>query len=397
MKVLLRHSLLIIVLLSISFPGAAQKVGIQFFEGTFQEALEEAKSAGKPLFVDAYTSWCGPCKLMASKVFTNEDVGDFYNHNFVNFKIDVEKAKDGPSFAQQYKIRSYPTMLFIGSDGSVIHKIVGARRALPFIEEGKKGLYDESQLDKLAEQYEGGDRDPAFMRKYINLLHVSGGPAYQRISSEYFKSLTEETLKEKENLRLIFNQADRLTAKPFKMILENKALFMEEFGEDKVANKIMVTSLRTVKDAINDRDEELFQEVLSTLEANAGEDADIDIYLVKLEYFQGIEKWVEYQQIATEFLNEYEVEDARLLNTIAWNFYKNVEDEEGLALAEEWAKTSVRVKSAYHNNDTYASLLYKNGKKAEAIEVAEKAIAIAKMEGKDPKSSQRLLDKIFAD
>ncbi len=396
MKVFLRHSIFLFFLVLIASQSTAQAVGIEFFKGSFEEALAESKASGKPVFVDAYTAWCGPCKIMAKKVFTNEDVGDFYNENFVNLKIDMEKG-EGPTFAQKYQVRSYPTMLYIASDGSVIHKIVGARQALPLIEEGKKGLYDDNTLDKLAEQYEGGDRDPAFMRKYINLLYISGGPTYQRIAYDYFNGLDEEEIKQKDNLRLIFSQADRITAKPFKMLLKNKALFEEELGEGKVSNKIMQTSMRTVKDAINDRDEELFEEVLTTLTANGGDEAEIDIYLVKLEYLQGTENWTDYQAIATQFLDEYEVEESQLLNTIAWNFYKNIDDEDGLALAEEWAKTSVRLKSEYHNNDTYAAILYKRGKKAEAIEVAEKAIAIAKIEGKDPKSSKRLLDKIFAD
>ena len=43
--------------------------GIQFFHGTFAEALEKANKEGKLIFMDAYTSWCGPCKRMSASVF----------------------------------------------------------------------------------------------------------------------------------------------------------------------------------------------------------------------------------------------------------------------------------------------------------------------------------------
>ena len=68
--------------------------GIQFFKGTWNELLAEAKKQNKLIFVDVYTTWCRPCKVLDKDVFPNEKVGEFYNKNFINYKIDAEKAKD---------------------------------------------------------------------------------------------------------------------------------------------------------------------------------------------------------------------------------------------------------------------------------------------------------------
>ena len=57
--------------------------GIQFFTGTWDEALEKAKEENKLIFLDAYASWCGPCKRMSKSVFTDEKVGEFFNANFI--------------------------------------------------------------------------------------------------------------------------------------------------------------------------------------------------------------------------------------------------------------------------------------------------------------------------
>ncbi|HLU93960.1 MAG TPA: thioredoxin family protein, partial [Membranihabitans sp.] len=56
---------------------------IEFKDGTWDELLQFAQAENKPIFVDAYAVWCGPCKRMASEVFTQSGVGDFFNGNFV--------------------------------------------------------------------------------------------------------------------------------------------------------------------------------------------------------------------------------------------------------------------------------------------------------------------------
>src|SRR5690349_11740714 len=91
--------------------GYAQ--GIEFVhDKTFQEILDIAKKENKLVFMDAYTSWCGPCKRMAANVFPDPEAGAFFNSNFINVKIDMEKG-EGPGISGKYGVRAYPTLFWI--------------------------------------------------------------------------------------------------------------------------------------------------------------------------------------------------------------------------------------------------------------------------------------------
>lgn len=110
--------------------------GIQFFEGSWEEALAEAKAENKLIFMDAYARWCGPCKIMARNVFTDPKTGDFFNENFINVKMDMERG-EGPALSRKYGVRAYPTLFFIDHTGKVVHSALGYHKTSELIRLGK--------------------------------------------------------------------------------------------------------------------------------------------------------------------------------------------------------------------------------------------------------------------
>lgn len=123
-----------IILISFSIQVSAQvdpiaalipQVGqVDFFEGSWKELLAHAKETNKPFFVDIYTEWCSPCKLMSKFTFTDSQVADFANANFVAYQIDAEKG-EGENIADEYKVKAFPTVLFFDSNGKLLGKAVG--------------------------------------------------------------------------------------------------------------------------------------------------------------------------------------------------------------------------------------------------------------------------------
>lgn len=100
------------------------EAGIQFTDASWKEILKRAKAEKKVIFLDAYASWCGPCKMLQKRVFTQKQVGDYFNTKFINVKMDMEKG-EGPALSQIYPLEAYPTLLFIDGNGRVLKKVIG--------------------------------------------------------------------------------------------------------------------------------------------------------------------------------------------------------------------------------------------------------------------------------
>ena len=119
--------------------NSANAPHINFIEGSFTEALKQAKLQNKYIFVDAYASWCGPCKMLKDNTFTNDKAAAFYNSNFINVSIDMEKG-EGPGLAAQWQIQAYPTLIIFNPKGKPVLGSVGYINATDLIKLGKQAL-----------------------------------------------------------------------------------------------------------------------------------------------------------------------------------------------------------------------------------------------------------------
>lgn len=100
--------------------------GVQFVDETkLFDVLDKAEAEDRLVFVDIYTDWCLPCKLMDEEVFSNKEISSFLNKNFINFKVDAEKG-GGPNIASLYGVDQYPTLLFMDGKGRVLERKSGA-------------------------------------------------------------------------------------------------------------------------------------------------------------------------------------------------------------------------------------------------------------------------------
>ena len=89
------------------------------------DVLDFAKSQNKPVFLDINASWCAPCKLMQRDVYTHQETAQYFNDNFINYKVDID-LNEGPDLKLIYEITTIPTLLWLDSRGRVIYRKEGA-------------------------------------------------------------------------------------------------------------------------------------------------------------------------------------------------------------------------------------------------------------------------------
>lgn len=105
--------------------NSSKVAGIRFETASYKQVLDKAKKTNKPVFIDIYATWCGPCKMMERTVFSDKKVGDFHNANFINYRIDGEKG-EGRDLVKQFRVAGYPTLLYVDGNGKVLRSEIGA-------------------------------------------------------------------------------------------------------------------------------------------------------------------------------------------------------------------------------------------------------------------------------
>ena len=118
----------------ISF-NAQSTTGINFQRKNLEEAKKLAQKENKLIFIDLYTTWCGPCKLMKKNTFPDAELGAFFNKNFISLYIDAEK--EGTELAKKFKIVNYPSFLFLDQNGELVQYEYGYYNATQFLNIGQ--------------------------------------------------------------------------------------------------------------------------------------------------------------------------------------------------------------------------------------------------------------------
>ena len=140
--------ILLLILISISCTGNAQKESSEINWITLEEAVKAQTKEPRKIIMDMYTSWCGPCKLLDRNTFHNKDLAAYVNKHYYAVKFnaegnDVVKFKDktftnpnydpakakrrnsGHQLAGYFRVQAYPTIVFLDENADLITPVVG--------------------------------------------------------------------------------------------------------------------------------------------------------------------------------------------------------------------------------------------------------------------------------
>ncbi|MES2268014.1 MAG: thioredoxin fold domain-containing protein [Bacteroidota bacterium] len=388
-----------------AFFAVAQEKGINFQNNlTWAQVKEKAKKENKYIFVDCYTTWCVPCKVMAKEVFPQPEVADFFNEKFVSIALQFDETKldnadikrwraEVKRFDKEYKINAYPTYLFFSPDGAVVHSVIGGSDSKAFLIKAKQALDPTTQLINLRKQYERGDRSTAFLHTFANALLQGWDSQANDVINQYLATQTD--LLTKENAWFVSMATSKSTDPGFKVLTGNSEEFDKLTGaglssdligrivfDEVVLPIVRINGVKENHGGVYVYKGEIvknvnWDEVYAKVKEKYPAYADEILLKSKVTYYRGLNNWPKYTEEAATYVKQYSNNSNQIM-TYANDIMLFADDKACLTQAADWSKKLIDSSDGAKNSwyiTVYASLLYKLGNKDKGLTVVKEAIA----------------------
>ena len=251
----------IILFLSVSLFALSLVAQTNFRDITYKEALAAAKAEKKLVFIDFYTSWCGPCKMMMKNIFPLKEVGNYLNSKFVCIKIDAEKG-EGPELAKRYQVKAYPTFVAINpAEKILMTKVGGSGSGSGCIGSIDRLIDPDKTPERMKQRYESGERTADLISAYAGLK-----------MEEVYKNRQPDMTKKDEAFKMVQDYFDGLKDKE-RLAEENVFIYTTytESPADAIVRYMIANRDKfapAIKNDISDRIKELYKiDVLNYLTA----------------------------------------------------------------------------------------------------------------------------------
>jgi thioredoxin-related protein len=417
--------------------GSSEETGIQFkLLSSWEQVIAEAKSQGKYIFVDCYASWCVPCKEMDNRVYADKNVGNFFNDKFISIKLQIDSSEtDGDlvkqwystaaTFNEKFKIKGYPTFLFFSADGVLEYQAIGYKDPTTFLSIASFSVSTETkQYNKNIENYKKGVKDYRVLPGLLKITkEVIGSDSLAYIIAKDYKEnfldrLPIEELLSRERLdfirdyyffvttkdkffHLFYNYADSVDK-----ILNQKGLsdrlVKYYIVNEEIENKLWKNGQPLTLNPKWKKLEHSIKEKYSSTYAQTL------VPTYKLSFYKRIKNWGKMAELRDEAiarncpkagLDLFDPNGTWRLNQDAWAVFLYCADTSIIKKALSWINLAIHLESPepnMHYLDTKANLLYKLGKKDEALKLENEAIKVAiEQNEKDPvKTFMIVIDKM---
>jgi hypothetical protein len=379
---------------------------------------------------------------MNRQAFPDKAVGELFNTNFVNYKLDAEKG-EGIALAKNYTITGYPTSMYLDSDGRLIYRHTGYGNVKDFMAEANKAITATRESQPISvwdSEFARGKRDREFLKAYLTrraALDLPNGIAL----NAYLTFIPEADWTNDDNLLLVAGNMTTANSRVFDRVLL-KADSVSYSQESSQINSRVVNALQAAvgmdrRSATTEAELEKSIQNARRIGARMKHGprpeewwrTDMETNQ-RIEFYQRTNNTIRHREVATKRAHDLlsmsaetmmamnagnyqralseagklpdsvvqkanfrrflalaesgEIDQlATKLNDLAWGYVEHMTDPADLQKALAWSARSLQAERLPMFLDTYAQLLGKLGRKAEAIVIEQEAIDKLKA-GREP-------------
>lgn len=435
----MKYKLVILTLFAFLELVQGQNKGINWTTGlSWNEVKQKAIKENKYIFLDCYTTWCGPCKKMDELVYVDEGIGKLMNGNFVSVKVQMDATiRDAPevkswyadarTISRDYVVSAFPTYLFFNPSGQIVHRELGYADVSKFRQYVINATKLNSQFYRIKADFEDGKRNP----EYYKLLFIKAEQTrnynlrsqVQEVWLNYLSGSGKKHVFEKDNLQFLMYVIPSTKSEWFLFVKKNSEKIGKIMGEAGYARRLMDSAI--AREYINPLITPLYNRVIYAKEKDIEDPDWVKIHDgIKKEFGEVVARknvivrqcwWYRFRRNMPKYRELFR--EASLISVFDTTAWETAYEANSFALhvlldmnpkerTSEVFQTAISmmqyaVRRADHlidrfNRDSkgdtaftydqksvfldnYASLLYYAGSKSEAIEWQQKAVDHAKV------------------
>lgn len=389
-----------LIFLSLTCPGYAQEKGVYFQQiRNWIKVKSKAKSENKYIFIDVYATWCGPCKEMDNKVYPSQTLGNYMNDKFISVRVQMDQTKTDDEFVKAwyadakqiiavYKIEVLPTQLVLSPEGKMIIRNSGYLEKDQLLKMLRESLERKKPYYEKLEQFKKSKSSPLEMKELAILARsFEEKEIAQKVADRYINGyllkLSEQELYTKDNLMFIASYFGNPNSKAFKFFMKQPGKINEVLGDYEAQNKIM----DFIRDSYLPKEEtwgivkpdwDIVEKEITKKFGAIGQEAVLGRRMVY--HWKMQDNWNDYAKYYRLYFQRALEHTSYHVNNFSWSIFEHIDDPKVLSFAcdvvmkfamEKWFANDF---AAY---DTYANLLYKMGKREEAIEWEERTVKLS--------------------
>lgn len=345
----------------------------------WNKVLEKAAAQDKLVFVDVYTDWCGWCVKMDRQVYNLEEVGSFYNENFVNVKLDAEKG-GGPEIMENYEIGGYPAYLFVQGDGGLFESSGGYQEGEEFLSlgEGIAGRY--KLLPALISSFNDGSisrENLVELAKFAS--EMDDTELGERIVQKYVESASKKELYTEDMFSILASNTLDVDSEYFKILYDGRKKYEGVVGELAYLEAMKNIYIQNLQYAAITQDysnlDNMLDMITPMLVDNNSEVSELKL-LSKLYVFKAGADWDSYVNFVEDLIKTQKGKSLNTLNKIVSEIGEDfdIEEKAFLFAALDWAEQAVKMEENFTTLFNLGVMQIRNEKMNQAITTIGKAV-----------------------